>query len=178
MIDAEARSRKRIDPIVLKRQQMISRKRKLVMSPTRTGCMWNRSVMPVVFQLMTMLISTKREMQLSSVSPSCVSAPPFCVVRLVRLLVNWYSQSTPELALGRAWANRAIADISDSLSNQCCSLWKVRLPGLALMCGGGVVFLLVLLDLLPEGFVSFLLLLGVSLLLLKDGGGLLGLRVR
>ena len=68
---------------------MINRKRKLVMSPTRTGCVWNRSVMPLVFQLMTMLISTKSEIALSSVSPSCVNAPPFCVVRLVRLLVNW-----------------------------------------------------------------------------------------
>ena len=42
----------------------------------------------MVFQLMTMLMSVKSAMQLSSVSPNCVSAPPFCVVRLVRLLVN------------------------------------------------------------------------------------------
>ena len=44
--------------------------------------------MLLVFQLTTMLIRVKRAMQLSSVSPSCVSAPPFWVVRLVRLFVN------------------------------------------------------------------------------------------
>ena len=44
--------------------------------------------MLVVFQFTTMLMSVKSAMQLSSVSPSWVNAPPFCVVRLVRLLVN------------------------------------------------------------------------------------------
>src|SRR5271168_1600714 len=69
-----------------------------------------------VFQFTTIFTRVKRAMQLSSVMPSCVSAPPFCVVRLVRLLVNWYSQSTPELALGRAWANNTIEDMAGALS--------------------------------------------------------------
>ncbi len=62
--------------------------RKFVRSPARTGCVWKRRVIPLVFQLMTMLMSVKRAMALSSASPSWVSAPPFWVVRLVRLLVN------------------------------------------------------------------------------------------
>src|ERR1700744_724452 len=70
--------------------------------------------MLVVFQLMTKLMRTKREMQLNSVNPNCVSAPPFCVVRLVRLLVNWYSQSTPELALGNACASKIAEFMSQS----------------------------------------------------------------
>src|SRR5665213_283959 len=63
-----------------------------------------------------MLTSIKKEMQANSVIPSWVRAPPFCVVRLVRLLVNWYSQSTPELALGSAWANNTMEDMADALS--------------------------------------------------------------
>ena len=43
---------------------------------------WNTSAM-------TMLMSVNSAMPLNSVNPSCVNAPPFCVVRLVRLLVNW-----------------------------------------------------------------------------------------
>ena len=69
---------------------MMSRIRKCVRSPARTGCAWKRhTVIPEVFQLMTMLMSEKRAMQLNSVNPSCVNTPPFCVVRFVRLLVNW-----------------------------------------------------------------------------------------
>ena len=68
---------------------MMSFMRKFVRSPARTVCVCRRKVIVWVFQLMTMLISVNSEIALSSVKPSCVSAPPFCVVRLVRLLVNW-----------------------------------------------------------------------------------------
>ncbi len=54
---------------------MMSRSRKFVRSPARTGCVWKRSVMPLVFQLMTMLTSVKSEMQLSSVKPKLRQRP-------------------------------------------------------------------------------------------------------
>jgi hypothetical protein len=66
----------------------MSRSIKFTSSPAWNGCAWKRKVMLVVFQFTTMLMSENSAMQLNSVSPSCVKAPPFCVVRLVRLFVN------------------------------------------------------------------------------------------
>src|SRR6185437_11646214 len=106
--------------------------------------------MLVVFQLMTRLMRVKREMQASSVNPSCVSAPPFCVVRLVRLLVNWYNQSTPELVLGSACANKATETISSLPQFR---LGDVLLPGLTFMGGGGIVLFLVRFHALPESLI-------------------------
>ena len=42
-----------------------------------------------VFQLTTMLSRVNSAIQLSSVKPNWVRAPPFAVVRFVKLFVNW-----------------------------------------------------------------------------------------
>src|ERR1700733_11895925 len=126
--------------------------------------------MPLVFQLTTMLINVKSAMGLNSMRPSCVNAPPFWVVRLVRLFVNWYSQSTPELVPGSVCARNITETIRVLSQNE---LRNIRLPCFAFMSGGRIVLFAVLFHLLPESFVTLFLLLSNLLLLFEDGCRLL-----
>src|SRR5579883_129179 len=67
-----------------------------------------------------MLTKTTKEMKLSSVSPTLVSAPPFAVVRAVKLLANWYNQSTPAFPddpSGAALAATLEANISRAVNS-------------------------------------------------------------
>ena len=88
MVDPKARAREGIDPIAFEQTADDESEEKLREIARLNRMMVQAERHVEVCQLTTILIRVKRAMQHSSVIPNWVRAPPFCVVRFVRLLVN------------------------------------------------------------------------------------------